>query len=173
MPMPTKLSLDVLPAWEELERVRQRTKSFLEECALGSDVVDAVSMVACELLENAIKYGAFSAAAPAIKVDVTVSPTMVMVEIQNPVGPDSATLHRLDEAIQWIRGYQDPFEAYLKRLKEVSGQRLDSTESGLGLVRIAYEGQSVLDFFVNEHDVLAVSAVHRVAPARRLEGRSA
>ena len=64
--------------------------------------------------------------------------------------------------VQWIRGFQDPFEAYLERLKEVSSQSLDHEESGLGLVRIAYEGQSVLDFFVTENHVLAVSAVHHV-----------
>ena len=43
----------------------------------------------------------------------------------------------------------------------MSSQSLESSESGLGLVRIAYEGQSILDFFLLETNVLSVSAVHR------------
>jgi hypothetical protein len=62
--------------------------------------------------------------------------------------------------VQWIRGHQNPFEAYMTRLQEVSGQALDHPESGLGLVRIAYEGQALRDFFVDDQNILAVSAVH-------------
>ena len=42
--------------------------------------------------------------------------------------------------------------AYLERMREVSGQSLSSNEIRLGLVRIAYEGQSALDFFVGMND---------------------
>jgi hypothetical protein len=74
---------------------------------------------------------------------------------------DDEHLRRLDRAVQWIRGFQNPFEAYVEKLKEVSSQSLESNESGLGLVRIAYEGQSILDFFLLDRNVLSVSAVHR------------
>jgi len=70
-------------------------------------------------------------------------------------------LRRLDETIQWIRGYQSPFEAYVEKLKEVSTGE-NQGESGLGLVRIAYEGQSILDFYVDEQNMLAMSAVYRL-----------
>jgi hypothetical protein len=63
--------------------------------------------------------------------------------------------------IQWIRGFQDPFEAYVERMKIVSAQPYSNGESGLGLTRIAYEGRSVIDFYVDEGNVLAVSAVYR------------
>ena len=69
-------------------------------------------------------------------------------------------LKKLDDTIQWIRGYQSPFEAYVEKLKQVSAQPYAPGESGLGLARIAYEGQCVLDFYVDETDVLAMSAVH-------------
>jgi hypothetical protein len=68
-------------------------------------------------------------------------------------------LKKLDQTIQWIRGYQNPFQAYVERMKEVSVKALDDLESGLGLVRIAYEGKCILDFFVNEENMLAVSAL--------------
>jgi len=68
-------------------------------------------------------------------------------------------LSKLDKTIQWIRGYQDPFEAYIERIKEVSKKPLNDMESGIGLVRIAYEGNALIDFFVAENNMLNVSVV--------------
>ena len=65
----------------------------------------------------------------------------------------------LDKTIQWIRGFQNPLEAYTERLKEVSKKPLNDENSGLGLVRIAYEGKAILDFFVSENSLLNVSAL--------------
>jgi hypothetical protein len=158
------LAFDIAPRWEEISAVRRATASFLREKGLSRDVVDAVAMVACELTENATKYGCFmDDSTRQIGVRVVIGGGDIMVEVRNPVGPAAdEDLTQLDRIVQWIRGYQDPFEAYLQRLKELSVEGLDSTISRLGLVRIAYEGQSVLDFYVNEEDVLAVSAIRRL-----------
>jgi hypothetical protein len=158
------LSLEIAPRWEEVSGVRRATARFLGEVGLSRDVVDAVAMVACELTENATKYGCFNdESQPQIAVRVAVGGGDVMVEVRNPVGPAAdENLNQLDRMVQWIRGYQDPFEAYLQRLKELSVEGLESTVSRLGLVRIAYEGQSILDFYVNEENVLAVSAIRRL-----------
>jgi hypothetical protein len=45
-------------------------------------------------------------------------------------------------------------------MREVSGQSLSSSESRLGLVRIAYEGHSALVFFVGDDHMLVVSATY-------------
>jgi hypothetical protein len=85
------------------------------------------------------------------------------VTVSNPVTPEEAeSLAILDHTIQWIRGFQDPFQAYLERLRDVSSQSLLSTESRLGLVRIAYEGQSTLDFYVGPDGILVVSATFAI-----------
>ena len=157
------LQLELEPRWEELPALRKKTAEFLGKKQLSRDVVDAVTMVTCELTENATKYGAFENGVRHIAVRVTVHPNEVSVEVAQPVDPkDSDNLNQLDRMVQWIRGYQDPFEAYLQRLKDLSTEGFDSTESRLGLVRIAYEGQSVIDFYVNEQHVLSVSAIRRL-----------
>ena len=162
--MTPELSLKISPQWSEIPRVRRQTAAFLGDQNLHRDVVDAVAMIVCELTENATKYGNFAAREDDhIDVRVALPPGQVMVEVTNPVatsGDDN--LLRLDRMVQWIRGFQDPFEAYLQRLKELSVDSLQSTESRLGLVRIAYEGQSVLDFYVDEDNVLAVSAMRHL-----------
>ena len=132
---------------------------FLKAEGLDPDAQNALSMVACELAENATKYGHFQSEKQMVKVSVEVLPEHVTVTVSNPVTPAEAdSLAVLDETIQWIRGFQDPFQAYLERLRDVSAQGLLSTESRLGLVRIAYEGQSTLDFYVGADGILVVSA---------------
>ena len=74
----------------------------------------------------------------------------------------------MDKTIQWIRGYQDPFEAYIERIKEVSKKPLHDMESGIGLVRIAYEGNALLDFFVAENNMLNVSVVSNLEKGDRV-----
>lgn len=154
--------IQIEPDWQQIPGVRRKSVEFLKKADLPRDTVDAVAMIVCELTENAIKYGRYSDGAGDIHVRIQLKQNDITAEVSHPVnGTDEDNLTRLDRTIQWIRGYQDPFEAYLQRLKELSIQGLENTESRLGLVRIAYEGQGVLDFYVNEQNVLAVSAIRR------------
>ncbi len=164
--MHVTLQLSLKPAWEEIDALGGRCMDFLRAEGLDADAQNALSMVACELAENATKYGHFSGVKEAVRVSLAVLPSHVTVTVSNPVTPEEAeTLAVLDHTIQWIRGFHDPFQAYLERLRDVSSQSLLSTESRLGLVRIAYEGQSTLDFFVGADGVLVVSATFPFASA--------
>lgn len=156
------LRLSVRPQWEELDAARAEAVSFLRAHAFGEATIHAAEMVVCELTENATKYGSFNEIPDPVAIAITVQGATVTVEVRSPVSSvNDEHLRRLDRAVQWIRGFQNPFEAYVEKLKEVSSQSLESNESGLGLVRIAYEGQSILDFFLLDQNVLSVSAVHR------------
>jgi len=161
------LSLDVEPVWESIDRVRREHEDFLRTHGVAQPSVEALSMVTCELMENAVKYGVYDGPVKHITTRCTVDDSSVVVEVRSPVRPgDDAAMARLDHMIQWIRGYQDPFQAYLMRLREVSTQSMETSESGLGLVRIAYEGQSILDFFVDAASVLNISALHTLEASR-------
>ena len=159
------LQLTVRPQQEETDAARTQAVSFLRGHAFGEATIQATEMVLCELTLNATRYGAFHQTPQPVSIAITVQGTTVTIEVRSPVAsPHDEHLRRLDRAVQWIRGFQNPFEAYVERLKEVSAQSIESSESsdsGLGLVRIAYEGQSILDFFMPEQNVLSVSAVHR------------
>ena len=147
------------PEWDELDHVREGSEAFLVAQGVDTDSVHAMVMTACELAENAVKYGAF-AKGTKVEVTLTVTDGELIVEVRSPLAEESDDqLDRLDEMIQWIRGFQDPHQAYLERLKEVSEEDLEHEESGLGLVRIAYEGQATLDFYIDDTQSVAVSAV--------------
>jgi len=157
------LKIEISPVWEEIELVREKVNIFLTENKFKKETVYAVLMTASELTENAVKYGADNPQKDKIKISVDILPKEIIIEVKNKIKPENRKeMKMLDETIQWIRGFQDHFEAYLDKLKHVSTKKLAEGESGLGLVRIAYEGRSILDFYVNENNILAMSAVYKI-----------
>jgi len=164
--MQKSIHLKLKPDWKEIEPIRLESSKFLEGHRFSTDTVNALTMIVSELIENAIKYGffvkygLFIQPAGQVSMNIQVGRKVITVEVSNPV--DSSTynnLKKLDRTIQWIRGYQDPFEAYLDKLKEIAKKPIADEESGLGLVRIAYEGRGIIDFFVSEDGLLSVSVI--------------
>ena len=148
------------PDWEYIEEVRSECETFFKTHDFSENDTHSLVMIISELMENSIKYGDFSIPETMVDISVDIHNNKVLIEVLNPVTEsDRHHLHKLDRTIQWIRGYQDPFEAFIEKLRHVSKKPLHDNESGLGLVRIAYEGKAVLDFFVDEENMLNVSAI--------------
>jgi hypothetical protein len=153
-------TLTLKPEWEKIENARNAGDQFLTQAGVSADKVQAVTMVISELIENAIKYGNYAYSRDEITASIRVDEKLITVEVHHPVEEGSYNhLEKLDSSIQWIRGFQNPFEAYIEKVQEISKKPFNDHESGLGLARIAYEGQSILDFFLNENNQLSVSAV--------------
>lgn len=167
--MNDEIRLSIKPEWDNIETVRVNAENFLKSKELHEDVIDAIIMTVCELIENAIKYGNFSADICDITSSIAITERDITVEVQSPVEEgEDMHLRRLDRIVQWVRGFQNPFEAYIEKIKEIALQPIDDTQSGLGIVRIAYEGQSIIDFFVNDENIISVSAVYHLSePGRR------
>ncbi|MBK7863491.1 MAG: ATP-binding protein [Archangiaceae bacterium] len=161
-PTPGLFTREIPCDWDLAAKLWNECASFLAGHGLGKDEVYALTMAASELLENAVKYGDWERAPKdLIALSIEVAPRNVIVEVQCPTADDVRALRKLDEQVQWIRGFQSPFEAYVERLKLVSARGHDLGESGLGLIRIAYEGRCVVDFYVTSENRLAMSAVYR------------
>ncbi len=154
------LSLRIAPEWSAIQSAWDPCRVMLARVGFDDDTTYQLAMVAQELLENAVKYGAFRAG-ERVSLEVRAGRDDVTLEVKSRVGVDDANLRRFDKMVQWIRGFQDPFEAYVERMKTVSAQPYSSGESGLGLTRIAYEGRCMIDFYVDDESILAVSAVFR------------
>jgi hypothetical protein len=154
------MDMTLRPHWDQIEEVRVKTRAFLKNQGLARELVDALTMVSSELVENGVKYGCFEDPESGLTFNLHIVEKHVIVEVTHPTSSNAAHhLRRLDKTIQWIRGFQDPFQAYLEKLKEVARRPINDSESGLGLVRIAYEGKSIIDFFVAEDNALNVSAI--------------
>jgi len=161
--MSVAFELSIPSHWDELDSVRAKTENFLLQQKLSKDQVYAMVMTTSELTENAIKYGDSQGENVQVHISLSVYPKEIIIEVKNKIKDiHDSDLRKLDENIQWIRGFQSHYEAYLEKIKLISGKSLEDGESGLGLVRIAYEGQCILDFYINEDDVLAMSAVYKL-----------
>jgi hypothetical protein len=151
--------------WGKMSELNEAILGYLESAKLSAEMANRYTMVACELTENGIKYGSFEAIGASIRVQIKLDGEAISVAVTNPIGEGTRSyLHELDHTIQWIRGFQDPFEAYIERMRAISHEPLEVDRSGLGLVRITYEGRSALDFFVEEDSTLSVSAVSELSP---------
>jgi hypothetical protein len=170
--VPTTLALRLTPTWEAIPTAWEPCRRTLLGAGLGDDETYALCMVTQELLENAVKYGTWEADAPLVELTVCAAPEDVTVEVKSPVGEDPGALRQFDLAIQWIRGHQDPFEAYIEKMKLVAAEDYGSGKSGLGLTRIAYEGRCLVDFYVDASSRLAVSAVYQRERGPRAEAAS-
>ena len=155
-----ELRLRVSSDWKEVERVYEEVGRFLGTWSLSDETVDRCTMVVCELVENGIKYGHFGRIGDTVSVYLVIRNGTISVQVTNPIGPASRNhLPLLDRTIQWVRGFQAPFEAFVARMKAISREPIEEDKSRLGLLRITYEGRAMLDFYVEEDEMLSVSAV--------------
>ena len=154
------------PRWEAAVESWAPCSQFFRDAGWDQEDTYGLSMAAQELLENAVKYGAFGPS-DTITLNLDSVGDTATVEVVSRVKADSERFRKLDQTIQWIRGFQNPFEAWVERLKDVSSRPLVAGESGLGLTRIAYEGGCILDFYVSEDNLLAISAVLNRSPRQR------
>src|SRR5688500_7304605 len=114
--MNRRFELELKPEWDAIKASWDRCQEFFKEAGLTSDEAYALSMAAQELLENAVKYGD-TEGTKSILLRLEVGAESVTVEVLGPAPKDPKRLKSLDDTIQWIRGFQNPFEAYVERLK--------------------------------------------------------
>ncbi|MCG8481031.1 MAG: hypothetical protein MI724_18200 [Spirochaetales bacterium] len=159
--MSEEFHISVKPDWNEMVRVNEKIHGFLRSIYMPDHEVDTYTMVACELVENGIKYGDSGSSSRAeVELMLSIVGFSITVEVKNRIGDETRFhLRQLDRTLQWIRGFQDPFQAYVERVKEISREPTDQGMSGLGIVRIAYEARAAIDFIVDEDDTIRVSAV--------------
>ena len=159
-----ELHLNIRRDWTEMIRVNELAYDFLESMEIPAPAVDTFTMVICELVENGIKYSyERGKSSDTVELLVTIDKDIITVHVMNSTGRGNLHhLRKLDRTLQWIRGFQDPFQAYIERVREISRELTNQKISGLGIVRIAYEARAAIDFVVGEDGSLSVSAVAKI-----------
>lgn len=153
------MNITVQPDWGEMDRLNTLAMEFFCNRSLSEAAVHTYTMMVCELMENSIKYGRRN---EAIEVAVSINHGSITFQVTNKVDCDAHPhLREMDRTLQRIRGVQDPYQAYLERVREISREPLSDARSGLGLVRMAYEGGADIDFILDD-DTLNVSATARL-----------
>ena len=147
--------------------MRHITGCFMKSHGISDDAVHAQFRIIRELIKTGTKFGNFSPVENEIMVNVQTDGYTITAEINSPINEaDFERLKELDKTIQFIRGYQDPFEAFMITQREASIKSPHGNSNALDLSRIAYEENAIIDFFVSEDNILQLSAI------KRLEGNS-
>lgn len=155
----TRLELRLPFHWDAIEPARQSIAFALQARFADPVLAEKLSMAASELLENAIKYGADS------PVDLMLHQRAkhLWLSVENTVAPESAALPALIERIDYIRQCRDARAAYVQAMTQIYEQgvaSMSSTQSTLGLLRIAAEGSCELSYATGEAGRVRVQAAY-------------
>ncbi len=160
--MTKSIRFNLKPDGHEIETVREKGSDFLKAHGFSDDTVQTQMTILHQLISSGRKFDNLMAPENEMTVLLLIEKNAIIVEVSKPVNESSySQLNELDKTIQWIRrwGYQDPFEPYTIKCREVTGNRQNFEAVGFELARIAYEWGAVLDFYVSEDSILNLSAV--------------
>lgn len=133
-----ELVLEIPNRWRNTQRVRASVGHCVQAAFLSEDDATSVSMVSSELVENAFKYGTRS-----VSYSLRRHQTDLVIEVVSQ-GGSTEDRARLRERLSWIRSFPTAEQAYLARLEQVAADMREG-ESGMGLVRIAFQGRCELE----------------------------
>lgn len=155
------LEVELQPEWRNVTRASEAVALLVQGTYGDSDLRDAIAMVSSELLENAIKY-----ADPQRLVRLTIhdGPAAITVEVTNAV-VQPEEVDRLAARLDWLNKQEDPATAWIEALSAATTGAHSNDRPGLGILRIAYEGGSRVDYAVSEPGTLTVRASMMKAPA--------
>lgn len=152
------IDLPVRSEWSNVDLLRTSVQNCFT--AIFSDIegCHALAMVTGELIENAIKYGDWSGASEQrFRLRVWGEGRAAHVSVENPVHNNDPNAQEVLKTLGWMRNFPSAIEAYRAKLLEVASTVRAPSDSKLGLVRIAYEGNCVLAAEITS-DVLRVQA---------------
>jgi hypothetical protein len=138
-----RMTLRFVADWDRIELVRRAVCDSADAVFADEQFRDAIGMIASELLENAVKYGAADAPieVSVIRAFCDGGTDVVEVVVTNEAQDTSPNLDVLRERLAWLGTFEDPVQAYQAALLSAANNEI---EGGLGLVRVAYEGRATL-----------------------------
>lgn len=158
--MKNTLTFNLKPICRDITKASEKSGCFLKAHGISDDSVKVQINILTGLIKNGMKYARFTPLADEITVRLEIDEQNFTIEVMNPVDLTCREeLEQLDKTIQFIRGYQDPNEAFSVRMAEAAGRSIDAETNDLDLVKLACEGSAILDFFVSEDNFLNLSAV--------------
>jgi hypothetical protein len=147
---------DIAPFWAVIHDIREEVKHALAPYA--EELREAGTMAASELLENAVKYSGGDRGA-AIGFKLTADGRRLRIETRNAVHSKDE-MNALKAHIDGIDA-GDPEKLYVGRLTYLMAHP-GARNTGLGLYRIAYEGQFGLRCLMGADNRVAVCATRRI-----------
>jgi hypothetical protein len=139
------IDLPVRSDWANVDRLRTSIQSCFTAVFNDFEGCQSLAMVTGELVENAIKYGDWTAADDRrFRLRVWGEGRSAHVLVENPVQHGTSDAAEVLNTLGWMRRFHSPIDAYRAKLLEIAAADRGAGSSKLGLVRIAYEGNCLL-----------------------------
>jgi len=158
-----KIDVPVRNEWSNVGLLVTSVQNCFNAMFADVDGSHTVAMVTGELLENAIKYGAWTRSGQHLRLSVAGGTSRARISVENPA--EEADVADLERALEWTKGHVDAESAYRARLLAIA-QSTDPDVSKLGIVRIAHEGRCTIEAAYVD-GVIRVTAEMRFSPVER------
>ena len=156
--MKKSIRFRVIPNEIESEKIREKTLKFFESQGFAEKFAQEQVSILKGLIENCLHYSGRYSLKDKMSVSILINEDSITTEVSNPIkNLESNELNKLDRTIQFIRGYQDPLEAYMLLKSEYS-----EGSSELALAKLAYESHSLIDFFVSADNIMNMWATRKL-----------
>jgi hypothetical protein len=154
------IDLPIRERWQVVDVLRTAVYQCLAVVFDVDAFAEVASMVVGELVENALKHGAWDGdaepkGAPA-RLRIRSIPPGVEIEVTNPL-PLGSDPRLVFSMLERIRAAPTPQDAYVERLREVA--RDVTVRGGLGLMRIAYEANASITAVVDQSQITVRAAM--------------
>lgn len=157
--MKNSISFKLKSGPDEIEKVNQKGCTFLKANGFSGDAVQTQMMILWGLITRGNEFDNLCLLKTGMTIYFLIEKNLVTVEVRKPVGESSlCKLNEFDKTIQLLRGGQYLFEPYPKFINAPSKLNFENAND-FELFRIAYETGAVIDFYVNENNILNLSAV--------------
>lgn len=157
------IDLPIRNDWGNVDLVRGSVQNCFTAMFSDIDGCHTLSMITGELLENAVKYGHWGSGSKVFRLQVRGTDGRAEVTVENPVKADNGSknnsVEELFSTLRWMREFDSPESAYRARLLQIAEGQKHDNESGLGLVRIAYEGDCELDAALDDGTLRVTAAL--------------
>ncbi len=153
-----ELSLRLPFRWDSIEPARQSVISAIAAALSDSVLADQMGVAASELLENAVKHGREEE----LVLTLQESDGSLAVVVRSALHPDDEGAEVLLDRLLWLKQFDSPRQAYFAAMSAVYEQTepsASSTQSTLGLVRIAFEGNCRMECSLSEPGYVSMKAV--------------
>jgi len=134
--MNKNILIDIPIAWEYVRNVRQQVEAALTNHS--EELRSSAVMVASELVENAIKYGAVVPALGWARFCFEATREYIQIQVSNGL-TDPRAYELLRRMVDQMGSEETCEQLYLARLQELVNNPLQPNR--LGLYRIGYEGK--------------------------------
>ncbi|MBU0994607.1 MAG: hypothetical protein KJ737_19095 [Proteobacteria bacterium] len=144
--------------WSIVKLIRDKVSSLVE--SQSEELAYACKMTSSELVENAVKYGCSIDNKKGIEFFFSLGDNEAQIKVSNGV-INKTDFENVKAHINEINSSVNPQDLYIKRLNTLL-EKPELSQSQLGLYRIAFEGEFLLEYSYNENlNILTVTATKK------------